>query len=114
MPEGQFSGPKSEYIYVLDNGGRIKIKLDPQLNVANSGLVAYDAENPGTLVAKPDRFKPRGVYWQGTASGFEGRRKFLVCGTVGSTLYTAQSSTVVTVDGAAGKTTGRRGEQQTF
>lgn len=114
MPDGQFTGPKADYIYVLDGGGRVKLKLDPQLVAANSGLVAFDPGSPGALVAKPARFKPRGVHWQATEGIYDGRRKFLICGTNAAALYTATTSTILAIDEVDGKTTGRRGEQITF
>lgn len=114
MPEGTFRGPKNDYIYVMDGGGRLKIKLYPANVATGSGLVAFDPQNPGTLATKPDGFKPRGVWWEGTESGFAGRRKFLVCGTNAAALYTATTSTNLEIDGADGKTTGRKGEQLSF
>lgn len=115
MAEGQFLGSKTKVVYTTDAGKSIVLNLDDDLVVANSGLATYDPGSPPTnVVGKFPRFRPRGVYWQATAPGFEGARKFLIAGTNSATLYTADAPTTITVDGVAGITTGKRGEQYSF
>ena len=115
MPEGQFSGQRSKYDYTTDSGKHIPLTLDDSLVVAGSGLAAFDPANPpANVTGKFDRFKPRGVYWQATDTGFVGRRKFIVCGTNNSTLFAADTQTALTIDGVGGLTTGKRGESFSF
>lgn len=115
MPLGQFLGPRQKYVYTMDSDVEVVLTLDATLGgLANTGLTVFDPATPGDAVNAPRRFKPRGVYWQGTATGFEKSRKFLVCGDPAATLYASQVSQAVTIDGVAGKTTGRRGEKLTF
>lgn len=115
MPEGQFSGSKSKYVYVSEAGDNYILLLDDTLVITNAGLVLFDpAAPPANSCPAPKRFKPRGVYWQATAAGFEGKRKFLVCGTAAAALYATSLSQEFAVDGVAGATTGRRGETQSF
>ncbi len=114
MPEGQFSGPKQKFIYTRDGGDTIVLKLDPQLVMSNSGLTVADATSLAAASPAPKGFKPRGVFWQGTEAGFEGRRKFLIAGTTAAALYTADSPAEFDVDGVTGITTGKKGERQSF
>ena len=115
MPEGQFTGSRGKYVYATDTGKNYILTLDTTLaTLAGTGLVAFDPENPGTATPAPRRFKPRVVFWQGTTGAFLGKRKALVCGSVTAALYATESGGALTVDGAAGKTTGRRGEKLTF
>lgn len=114
MPEGQFSGTRGKYVYTNDAGSDYILTLDDTLAALSTTLTAFDPANPGTATPAPRRFSPRGVYWQGTAAGFTGKRKFIVCGDTTDTLYSTSTSDTLTVDGAAGKTTGRRGERLTF
>lgn len=115
MPRAQFTGPKSKFIYTRDNGtDTIVMKMDPDLVAANSGLQIATPALIAAASPAPKGFKPRGVYWQGTDDTYENSRKFLVCGTVASALYVADSPTVVTIDTVAGITTGKRGEKQSF
>lgn len=112
MPEGQFSGARASYEYTSDTGASYLLTLDETLGtVANNGLVA--ATTATTAISAPKRFQPRVVYWQGT---LDGRivRKQLVCGTAAATLYASNVSQAVTIDGVAGVTTGRKGEQVSF
>lgn len=115
MAEGQFTGSKSKVVYTTDSGKSIILRIDDDLVVTGSSLPTYDpASPPANITGKFQRFKPRGVYWEGTATGFEGRRKFLICGDSDATLYAADTPTTVTVDGVAGITTGKRGESYTL
>lgn len=115
MPEGQFLGNRDSYVYTSETGALYVITTDETLgDLAGVGLDPYDPLNPGTAVAPPKRFQPRGVYWQGTAVGFTTKRKFLVCGAGDATLYASSVRQAVTIDGVAGITTGRRGERLSF
>lgn len=115
MAEGQFTGSKTKVVYTTDSGKSIILRVDDDLVVTNSGLTVYDpASPPANVTGKFLRFKPRGVYWEATATGFEGRRKFLICGGNDATLYAADTPTTLTIDGVAGITTGKRGESYTL
>lgn len=115
MGEGQFSGTRSDYVYTTDTGAKYVIEMDDTLGTQpNNGLTVFDPANPGTATPKPNKFNLRGVYWQGTAAGYEGKRKFLVCGTLAATLYASNLRQTVSVDGVAGVTTGRKGESMSF
>jgi hypothetical protein len=116
MPEGQFSGERSRYVYESDGGVNFILTLDDTLVIAGSGLVPFDPQNPpaGGVCPAPKRFKPRGVYWQATDTGFEGKRKFIVAGTSAAAIYATNASTSFQVDSVDGLTTGRRGETLTF
>lgn len=115
---GNRLGSKTKYLYESDGGSTYVLKIDPDLAVTGSGLVAGTA---GSTV--PKRFKPRGVYVQAsvpavTTPGSEApatvARKFLIAGTVDAALYATNTPQVVTIDGLAFTTTGRRGEKQSF
>lgn len=113
MAEGQYTGQKDSYVYLDDSGGAFSLQRDRSLILgAATGLTLYEEGDP-YAPSFPKRFKPRGVYWQGY---LDTRivRKFIICGTPDSPLYSANSSTPVTIDGVAGTTTGKRGEQITF
>lgn len=114
MPVGQFTGTRSKYVYTSETGSEYILELDDTLAALSTTLTAFDPANPGTATSAPRRFKPRGVYWKGTAAGFEGKRKFIVCGDANDTLYDTTVGAALTIDGAAGITTGRRGETLTF
>lgn len=115
MPKGQFLGSKSKYIYKTDSDKTILLRLDDDLVLTGSGLAVADPANPPTdVIGKFDRFRPRGVYWEATAVGFEGKRKFIVCGQNTASLYTEDASQAITIDGVAGVTTGKRGESYTL
>jgi len=104
-----FTGSRSKYVYESDGGGNYSLLLDEELSaIAGTALVAQT--NQTGVTPKPQRFKPRGVYWQGDT----GQRKFLVCGKADAALYATNSSTTLTIDGVAGKITGRTGERQSF
>lgn len=115
MPEGQFSGTRSKYVYVDDAGTNYILTLDDSLVITNSGLVLFDpAAPPANSCPAPKRFTPRVVFWQATATGFEGKRKSLVAGTVDAALYASNLASEFTVDGVTGTTTGRKGEKLSF
>lgn len=114
MPVGQFTGTRGKYVYTSDTDDEYILEMDTTLAALSSTLTAFNPASPGDATPAPKRFKPRGVHWQGTAAGFEGKRKFIVCGTTEDTLYDTSVSATLTIDGAAGKTTGRRGETLTF
>lgn len=112
MAEGQRLGKKDKYTYTMDDGTVIKLKLDKTLgDIAGNGLSpTTTADN---AINKPLNFKPRGVHWQFVNTDGSLSRKFIVCA-VDSTLYTSPIEQNVTIDGDAGQTTGRRGEQISF
>ncbi len=111
MPEGQFTGSRDSYVYTMDDGRAIILRLDSTLVLAGSGLTPYDPESPpANVTGKPYRFRPRAVYWQATGAGFEGRRKLLIVGTPGSTVWQSRVSQALTIDGVEGQTSGKRGE----
>ena len=112
MPEGQFLGSKSKYVYETDSGEEYVIRRDDTLAaLTGTGLVAYDpATNAGASPA-PGRFKPRVVFWESTDGQY---RKEVICGTVTAELYSSDVAQTLTIDGIAGSTTGRRGEKLSF
>jgi len=114
MPEGQFTGPRGKYVYTNDAGGKYILRLDSTLVMSNSGLTVYDPVEDDDATPKPVRFTPRGVFWQATASGFEGKRKFLIAGTADAELYQQSAPATFNVDAVAGTTTGRKGEKLTY
>lgn len=117
MPEGQFSGSKSRYVYETETvDEKFILTLDDSLVTPGQALQPFDPAVPptGNVCPAPKRFKPRIVYWQATGAGFEGKRKQLVCGTNVATLYATQTPAALTIDGVEGITTGRRGEVQSF
>jgi hypothetical protein len=114
MPVGQFTGTRAKYVYTTDTDDQYILELDTTLAALSTTLTAFDPASPGDATPAPKRFTPRGVHWQGTATGFERKRKFIVCGQTDDTLYDSSTSQVLTIDGAAGKTTGRKGEKLTF
>ena len=112
MPEGQFTGERKAYLYENDNGTKYVMQLDGTLgDLTGSNLEDYTGQDGAQ--PKPTRFEPRGVYWQGKL-GDRQVRKFIVCNASGSTLYESDTSQELTIDGVAGYTTGRRGEQLSF
>jgi len=114
MGYGQFTGPRLKYAYEDDLGNTVVLRLDSTNVIANSAMPVYDPAVNTEAIGKPLGFKPRRVYWQGTATGFENRRKFLICGDITAVLYSSNVPQVVTIDGVAGVTTGRRGESQSY
>lgn len=117
MPEGQFTGSRSKYVYESETvDEKYILTLDDSLVTAGQSLQPFDPATPptGNVCPSPKRFKPRIIYWEATAVGFEGKRKQLVCGTNAAPLYATNTPATLTIDGVAGVTTGRRGEVQTF
>lgn len=114
MAEGQFTGTRSQYVYTSDSGADFILTLDDtNAQITGTGLVAFDPANPGTATPAPRRFTPRAIYWQGTLSGRQVRKR-LVCGTTAAALYATGVSTALQIGDAMGATTGRVGEQLTF
>lgn len=114
MAFGQFTGSREKYVYTSDDGTDYILTLDTTLAATSSTLTLFDPANPGTAIPAPRRFRPRGVHWQGTQAGYEGRRKFLVCGDPSDPHYSRASGESFTVDLIQGRTTGRRGETLSF
>ena len=109
MPlSGNRLGGKTAVVYASDSGSDYNLKIDSDLVISNSGLVAG-----ATGITRPTGFKPRGVHAQFLDAG-KLYRKFFVCGTAAATLYASNIPAVVTCDGASFTTTGRRGETQRF
>lgn len=111
MGLGQFLGPRLAYVYTSDDGStEYVLQLDSTL----ATLTGVDLENytgQSGVSPAPKRFEPRIVYWESNDGVY---RKKLVCGTTNATLYATNTSTSLTIDGIAGKTTGRVGEKLTF
>lgn len=103
MP-GNLLGERRYYAYTDDTGETYTYLTDEDLGTAVGATL--DDSNPPF----PRRFEPRGVYVQDT----EGNRKFLICPTTDNTYYSSNSSQDITIDTATFKTTGRRGEKQSF
>lgn len=114
MPEGQFSGSRSKYVYDSDSGKQYVLTLDDSLVLVGSGLIPYDPATQATAVAAPKGFQPRRVFWQGTAADFIGKRKALVAGNPADDLYAPDVPQTFAVDGVAGITTGKKGERMSF
>lgn len=117
MAEGQYSGSRGKYVYTSDDGREYVLTLDDTLVMTNSGLTVYDPATNTTAQNKPLRFKPRVVFWQGaigTGAAAKFVRKALIAGTTASGLFSAKAPQAITIDGASGTTTGRRGEKMTF
>lgn len=115
MPAGT-RGKSAKAQYTTDSGKKIIIKV-PQyiLDGGSHGLQPTD----GTEVAKPDRFKPRVVFWEGEiaavppATQNQVIRRSIPCN-AGSALINSDAVTAHTLDGVVGATTGRKGEKVSF
>lgn len=111
MPEGQYLGTRTTYNYQMENGDEIQLVLDTTIgSIASNDLVPATTGDGST--PKPLRFEPRGVYWEGELDGAK-KRKFVPCNPT-APLYLSNTSTTLTIDGVAGRTTGRRGEKLSF
>lgn len=110
MPEGQFTGTRSSYIYTADDGTTTILQVDDTLaGLTGTGLISYTGQAVDGLSVL--RFTPRIVYWE---SDDKTKRKRIICGDVTGTLYSKVTSAALTIDGVAGKTTGRRGEKLSY
>jgi hypothetical protein len=105
---GNSLGSRKWYKYEADSGASYSYLTDVDLATA-AGAVA-DATFPNL----PRRFKPRVVHMEGLSSTGQKLRKSVIVPTADSTLYGPQTSQVVTIDGTAFTTTGRRGEVASF
>lgn len=101
---GNLLGERRYYAYTSDTGANYKYQTDEDLGAA-IGATLND-----THPDMPKKFKPRGVYVQNS----DRKRKFIICPTLTNSIYAADASTQVTVDGTAFKTTGRIGEKRSF
>lgn len=109
--EGQFTGVRASYIYVSDNNTEYLVTLDKTNgDIPELGLTAADSSDAG-LPSLPRRFTKRAVFWEGELNGTQ-KRKTLTCNSNGSAY--ADTAQTLTIDGVAGKITGRRGEALTF
>jgi hypothetical protein len=106
---GNRLGGKVKAQYVADNGSTYVLRIDADLVISNSGLVL------GTIGGTPPkRFKPRIVHAQFVDTDGKIYRKQFIAGAADAALYATSTPQVVTCDGVAFTTTGRRGEVQTF
>lgn len=105
-------GKRGKYKYTMDDGTIIKLRLDATLgDLAATGLSAVTtADDAGN---KPTNFKPRVVHWQHVQDDGTVLRKQLVCST-DAPAFISRDNFDITIDGIAGQTTGRRGEQISF
>jgi hypothetical protein len=106
---GNRLGLKVKVLYVADNGSTYVLKVNTNLVLANSGLIA--GTTGGT---KPTGFKPRHVFGEFIDTDGKIYRKRFIAGTHDASLYATSTPQVVTCDGIAFTTTGRQGEKQTF
>lgn len=106
MP-GNALGARTWYLYEADSGVSYSYLTDTDLGTA-AGSTA-DASFPNF----PRRFKPRIVFVEATVAGKK-LRKNIIVPTNDSTLYSPQTTQVITIDGVAFGTTGRRGEKVSF
>lgn len=104
---GNILGGRSYYQYESDDGTNYSLLLDDS-NAAAMGMVADDS-----LPAPPRRFKPRVVFVE-VALTNRIARKELVAPTAANANYATNTTTVITVDGVAYNSTGRRGEKLSF
>lgn len=112
MAEGQYSGLKCTYEYVTDLNATYLLVLDATLGgLTGNGLVLATETTNGTPA--PSRFEPRTVFWVGTLNGRSVRKK-IICGTQDADYYATDVSQNLTIDGADGRTTGRKGEKLSF
>lgn len=108
MPtSGNTLGERRYYRYETDGESAFKYLTDQTLGDA-VGATASDA-----LPDLPRRFQPRGVYVEAIVGGTK-VRKFLITPTNDNSLYAAEASTTVVIDGITFATTGRRGEKMTY
>lgn len=105
---GNRLGSKTRVVYTSDTGAEYNMRIDPDLVISNSGLVAGS-----TGSTPPSRFSPRVVFAQLEEAGKIYRKK-LVAGTNDSGLYATNTPQVIVIDTASFTTTGRKGEKQTF
>lgn len=105
-------GPRAKYKYTMDDGTVIKLRLDKDLgDLAETGLVPVTTAD--NAINKPLSFQPRVVYWQYIDAAGKISRKALVCA-VDAPAFISKDNFDITIDGLAGQTTGRRGEQISF
>lgn len=115
-------GSRGKYKYTMDDGTVIKLRLDATYgDLTPCGLSPVaTADNAGN---KPSNFKPRVVFWIPNADiaaadgqvarSRESLRRELVCA-ADSPAFTSKDQFSISIDGIAGQTTGRRGEQISF
>lgn len=110
MPEGQFLGTRSAYVYTTDSEDLYIIQVDDTMaSLAGTELEAYTGQSGAKPIVK--RFKTRFVYWEAKDRS---KRKRIICGKPDAALYAQETSSTVTVDGVEGFTTGRVGEKMTY
>ena len=110
MPEGQFLGTRSAYVYTTDAEDLYILQLDDTL-ASLAGTELDDYTGQANTKPAPKRFSPRIVYWE---SDDRTKRKRIVCGKPDAALYGQETSSALTIDGISGFTTGRVGEKLTY
>lgn len=111
MGVGQYLGERKTYVYTSDDTDTEYVLLLDETLATIDGCDLENYTGQAGVTPAPRRFKPRIVYWESNDGKY---RKKLICGTTDATLYKSNSSTALTIDGIAGKTTGRVGEKLTF
>lgn len=104
---GNILGGRSYYQYEGEDGTNYSLLVDDS-NAAAMGMVADDS-----FPAPPRRFKPRVVFAEVQLANRVARKQ-LIAPTGATAAYASNTTTVVTVDGVAYNTTGRRGETLSF
>lgn len=105
MP-GNRLGPRGVFAYTSDTGEVYALRLDVSLaEAAGLALATSSAKS------KPTGFRPRFVWAE--SNGTPKARRKIVCNT-GSTIFEADGSSSVTIDGEPFTTTGRIGERFSF
>jgi len=107
---GNSLGPRKPYVYTTDDGKTTILLLDETIaSLTGTGLVPYTNQTPDLPATY--RFTPRIVYWEADDKSI---RKRVTCGTVSAAIYAKTVSTALTIDGTAGRITGRVGEKLSF
>lgn len=104
---GNTLGERRYYAYMSDGGTAYRYLTDVDL------ATAIGATENDTNPDLPRRFNPRILYAQATING-DLVRKSIIVPTVDNTAYAAESPTDLTIDTETFRTTGRRGEKQSF
>ena len=117
---GNRLGPRVKILYESDAPGVVYIiQTDANFQLAKLGVgdaapAIYDPENlpPNVVVCPPPkRFNPRGVHVKAVnGTG----RKFLIATSPSASAYATSQPTDFQIDGETFRSTGRRGETQSF
>ena len=106
-------GDRRYYFYIDDAGENFKYQTDRGLGVAAGSIENDD------FPTLPRRFRPRGVYVEGTVGGVAGAggrrvRKFLIIADPDNPIYRSNVPVSVDIEGTQFTTTGRRGERLSY